>query len=328
MAMHVVLLGASGFGRYHLQAWRKHPDVERLTIVGRDPARLAALAAEFGVAATHDLAVLHEADLVDICTPPDTHDALARIALAAGRATIVEKPPCRTADQAMLLGDEHPDASLHCVMNQRFSPLWRRAREVIAAGAIGRPRLSLWPVLTNQLPLMTGGDFRSDAARGGGAMLDGAFHLAYLAPWVLGAPIAAVSGWCGQLAATPPAGEDTGLAVWEMAGQVAQVTYSWAVADAPRSPAATIIGDEATLVVPRSAKLPLERLANRASEELDLAGYRTMPRNDLANCLGHYAAVSWGHAAAEAVWDEAVAAQRVIEATVRAAADGRRRELT
>jgi len=326
--MHVVLIGASGFGRYHLRAWRKHPDVDRLTIVGRNPERLAALAAEFDVAATTTFDALSDADLVDICTPPDTHDTLARQALAAGRATIVEKPPCRLAEQANTLRADYPDASLHCVMNQRFSPLWMRVRDLVAEGCIGRPRLSLWPVLTNQLPLMTGDDFRADATRGGGAMLDGAFHLAYLVPWVMGSPIAAVSGWIGQLAVSTPAGEDTGLAVWEMDGQVAQLTYSWAVAGAPRSPAATIIGDEATLVVPRSAKQPIERLANRETTEFDLAGWRTMPRNDLGNCLAHYAAVAWQGAEPVATWAEAVTAQRVIEATLLAAGQGRRVELS
>jgi len=325
--MHLVLIGASGFGRYHLQAWRKHPDVQRLTVVGRSPARLAALADEFGVGTTTDPAVVAEADLVDICTPPDTHAELAAQAMAAGRATIIEKPPCRTADQATALRGQFPTASLQCVMNQRFSPLWLRVRQLIADGAVGRPKLSLWPALTNQLALMTGDDFRADAARGGGALLDGAFHLAYLVPWVLGTPITAASGWAGQLAVSPPAGEDTGLMVWEMAGQVAQLTYSWAVADAPRSPAATIFGDEATLVVPRSAKQPIERLAQREAVELDLGEYRTMSRNDLANCLGHYAAVAWHHAEPQASWSVAVSAQRVIEATLAAAAAGRRVEL-
>ena len=325
--MHLVLIGASGFGRYHLQFWRKHPDVDRITVVGRSPERLAAIADEFEVTTTIDLAVLAEADLVDICTPPDTHRELAEASLSQGRPTIVEKPPCRASEQAAELRSRFPDISLHCVMNQRFSPLWMRVRELVSEGAVGRPKLSLWPVLTNQLPLMMGDDFRADASRGGGAMLDGAFHLAYLIPWVMGAPIRAVSGWVGQVAVQPPAGDDTGLLVWELVGQIAQLTYSWAVADAPRSPAATIIGDEATLVVPRSAKQPIERLCRREREELDLGALRTMPRNDLGNCLTHYAAVARTHHEPQAVWDEAVVAQRVIEATLTAAGQGRRVEL-
>lgn len=89
--MHVVLIGGSGFGRYHLQIWRKHPRVSALTVVGRNPDSLAATAAEFDVAVSTDLAAaLDQADLVDVVTPTDTHAALARQALDHGRPTLVE----------------------------------------------------------------------------------------------------------------------------------------------------------------------------------------------------------------------------------------------
>ncbi len=322
--MHIVLIGASGFGRYHLQAWRKHRDVARLTVVGRDPERLAALATEFGVETTTDLAGLAEAGLVDICTPPDTHRELAGRSLAAGRPTIVEKPPCRTADQAVALAREAGTTPLFCVQNQRFSPLWQRVREVIAEGALGEPRLSLWPVFTDQRLLMSGTDFRADAARGGGALLDGAFHLAYLVPFVLGRPITATTAWAGQLAAQPPAGEDTGLCLWELDQWVAQVTYSWGVPNPPRTPAATIIGSEATLLVPRSAREPLELFRARQPETVALGRWQTTSRNELANCLDHYLGAARGYNGCQATWSDAVRAQQVIEATLAAASAGRR----
>lgn len=322
--MRLALVGASGFGRYHLQVWLKHPAVKAVTVVGRDPGRLAAIAAEFSVQTTTDLEdAIAGADLVDVCTPTDTHAAIATRALAAGRPTIVEKPPCRTADEAEALAGS-AGAPLYCVMNQRFSPLWRRVRELVAEGCVGRPLLSLWPVLTDQRRLMTGDDFRSDAARGGGALLDGAFHLAYLVPFVLGAPLAAVTAWAGQLAVAPPAGEDTGLLSFEVGDGVAQVIYSWSVPHPPRTPAATILGDEATLLVPRSARQPLERLCRGETTELDLGAWRTASRNDLGNCLAHYLEATMGHTDVEATWSEAVTAQRVIEGAERSASEGRR----
>ncbi len=322
--MRVALIGGSGFGRYHLQAWRKHRDLTQITVIGRDPDRLAALEQEFEVAVTTDLGAVDGADLVDVCTPPDTHFELAWRAVAAGRPTIVEKPPCRYADQAEELAARAGAVPLLCVMNQRFAPHWRRARELVADGLIGPPRLSLWPVLADQRALMAGGDFRADAARGGGALLDGAFHLAYLVPWVLGEPIRAVSAWTARLAAREPAGEDTGLCCWETDRGAAQIAYSWAVVNPPRSPAATIIGEAGTLLVPRSARQPLELVRERETVELDLGEHRTMPRNDLGNCLTHYAAAALGHTEPEATWSEAVTAQRVIEASERSAAKGRR----
>ncbi|MCC7493011.1 MAG: Gfo/Idh/MocA family oxidoreductase [Fimbriimonadaceae bacterium] len=321
---HLVQVGCGGFGRYHLQVWRKHPAVAQVTVLGRDLARLAPLEAELGCAVTTDPAVLATADLVDLVTPPDTHYALASAALAQGRPTIVEKPPCRTAAEARRLAELAGAIPLYCVQNLCWSPVWQRVKELLASGVIGQPRLSLWPVLTDQRRLLTGGDFRSEAARGGGALLDGAIHYAYLVPWVLGAPIRAVTAWAGQLAASPPAGEDTGLAVWQVGEGVAQLTYSWAVADPPRSAAATLIGDKGTLLVPRSAKQPLELLQGRQVHQLDLGPWQTTSRNDLGNCLGHYLDCARQQAAPQTSWAAAVQAQEVIEATLAAAASGHR----
>lgn len=322
--MRVVLVGASGFGRDHLQVWRKHPRVNSLVVVGRDAARLAAIAAEFEVDTTTDYAAaLAAADLVDLCTPPDSHFELALQAQQACRPTIVEKPPCRTSSQAEELASGAA-APLFCVQNLRFSPLWQRVRQLIETGAIGRPLLSLWPVLTDQRRLLMGDDFRADAARGGGAMLDGAFHYAYLIPFALGAPLTAVTAWTGQLVASPPAGEDTGLVTFEVAGGVAQLTYSWAIPNPPRTPAATIVGDAGTLLVPRSAKQPLELLVDRETRELDLGEFQSTSRNDLGNCLGHYLDCVVSGANPVATWSEAVTAQQAIEALERAASTGRR----
>jgi predicted dehydrogenase len=326
--MRVVLVGGFGHGHQHLQVWRKHPDVTALTVVGRNAERLATLAAEYGVAVHTDLgAVVGDADLVDICTPTDTHDELTRVALAAGRPTVVEKPPCRTADEARALRELAGATPLFCVLNYRFSPLWRRVRELVAWGSIGRPRLALWPVLADNRHLMSGDQFRADSARGGGALLDGAFHLVDLNPWVLGRPLRAVTAWLGRLAAEPPAGEDTALVVYDYDGGVAQLTYSWAVANPPRTPAATLVGDEATLLVPRSAKHALELVRDRATTEVDLGQYRSWSRNDLSNCLYHYVDCLAGRAQPECGWDDALHTQLVVEATEQAAADGTRRAL-
>ncbi len=123
--MRVALIGGSGFGRYHLQAWRKHRDLTQITVIGRDPDRLAALEQEFEVAVTTDLGAVDGADLVDVCTPPDTHFELAWRAVAAGRPTIVEKPPCRYADQAEELAAQTADPALA----ERFAPLATTLRE-------------------------------------------------------------------------------------------------------------------------------------------------------------------------------------------------------
>lgn len=321
--MRVVLVGGSGHGFNHLQVWRKLPGLTRLTVVGRDTGRLAELAAQYEVATSLDLAAaLREADLVDIATPTDTHFDLARQAVAAGVPTIVEKPACRTVAEAEALAAEAGSTPLACVLNYRCSPVWLRARELVAWGAIGRPLLSMWPVLADNRHLMVGDGFRADAARGGGALLDGAFHIVGLMPWVLGTPMRAVTAWLGRLASAPPAGEDTAMAIYEHDGGAAQLTYSWAVPNPARMPAATLIGTDATLLVPRSAKQPIELIRDRETSEVDLGEYRTWPRNDLGNALTRFA--DNPAAAAGETWAAALEMQRMVEQTELAASTGAR----
>ena len=279
--------------------------------------------AQFDVDTTTELAAaLDGADLVDIATPTDTHFDLARQAVTAGIPTIVEKPPCRSAEQARELAAAAGDTPLACVLNYRCSPVWLRARELVARGAIGRPLLSMWPVLADNRHLMVGDGFRADAARGGGALLDGAYHIVGLIPWVLGVPLRAVSAWLGRLASQPPAGEDSVMAVYEHDGGAAQLTYSWAVPNSARMPAATLVGTDATLLVPRSAKQPLELIRDRETSEVDLGEYRKLPRNDLANALTQFAEDP--AAAAAKSWAAAVSIQRMVELTEQAGLDGQR----
>ena len=318
--MRVVLVGAGRHAMIHLLAWRKVPGVQ-VIVVARRPERLAEVAAEYGAETSTDLdAALDGADRADICTPPDTHAHLARRALAAGVPTIVEKPAARTVDEALALADSAGSVPLACMLNNRYSKLWRRARDLVRMRLIGDPLISLWPVLADNRRLFEAPDFRADAARGGGVLLDGAIHLIDLIPWVLSQPLVAATPWLGHLSSQPPAGEDTALVSFEHVGGVAQLIYSWSVPLPTRLPAATLIGTEGTLLVPRSAKLPFELIRDRETIEHGMGEYTNMSRNDLGNAIARFAEDP--AAAAAETWEQAIAAQTVVERCEAAANTG------
>ena len=86
-----------GVGRAHLQAYAEIPqlfEVRAVCDLNGDKARAAA--AEFGVAshttAFAELLADPTIDLVDLCTPPNSHRALIEQALAAGKHVVCEKP--------------------------------------------------------------------------------------------------------------------------------------------------------------------------------------------------------------------------------------------
>lgn len=102
MTPSVVLVGASGFGRNHLtELLGLHADggIRLVGVVDIAPApELERLFADHDAhpVVGPDLARLLDAvhpDSVVIATPPHTHAALARIALSAGCAVYLEKPP-------------------------------------------------------------------------------------------------------------------------------------------------------------------------------------------------------------------------------------------
>jgi predicted dehydrogenase len=99
------IVGAGAFGRHHA---RKFAEDGRTRLVGvYDPhaERAEMLAQTHGVRAFETMeALLEEAEIVTIASPPATHAAMARLALDAGRHVLVEKPLAVTlADGADLV---------------------------------------------------------------------------------------------------------------------------------------------------------------------------------------------------------------------------------
>ncbi len=96
----VAVLGARGVGRHHANWWRVE-GAEVCAVLGRSPESAAAAAENLrdnlGISARayadfEEMAKREQPEIYDICTPPETHLALARAALAAGGAVLCEKP--------------------------------------------------------------------------------------------------------------------------------------------------------------------------------------------------------------------------------------------
>ena len=94
--LRVAVVGL-GVGRSHLQAYAELSDrfeIKAVCDLNADKAR--ATAVEFGVAwhtsALAELLASPEVDMIDLCTPPNTHLGLIEQALAAGKHVVCEKP--------------------------------------------------------------------------------------------------------------------------------------------------------------------------------------------------------------------------------------------
>ena len=118
-------------------------------LVGRDERAVKEAADRYGwaEAATDWHAVLErdDIDIVDICTPGDTHAEIAMAALAAGKHVLVEKPLANTVAESERWWPPRPrpPSAACCAMvgfNYRRVPALALARELIADGRIGEVR--------------------------------------------------------------------------------------------------------------------------------------------------------------------------------------------
>ncbi|WP_319804198.1 Gfo/Idh/MocA family protein [Nocardioides dongkuii] len=152
----VAVVGYSFMGKAHSHAWRNvgafFPDVPRVrqqVLVGRDERAVEDAAERYGWAesATDWTEVLDrdDVDVVDICTPGETHAEIALAALAAGKHVLVEKPLANTVAEAEAMVAAAADAAGRGVrsmigFNYRRVPALALARALIADGRIGTVR--------------------------------------------------------------------------------------------------------------------------------------------------------------------------------------------
>jgi oxidoreductase len=137
--------------------------------------------------------VFEGADLVVVCTPPDSHAEVAIAALNAGADVVVEKPMATTVRdaQCMARAAERSGRSLHVCYTSRYRRDVAALIDLTATGRLGEVReVSARWLRRNGVPGTLG-------ARAGGVIWDLGSHLADLAARLLplGGGASAVAGF-------------------------------------------------------------------------------------------------------------------------------------
>ena len=178
----------------HLPAFAFHAG--KVEAVGFCDAYLPAaqsLAAEYGVSdslVTHnpaDIFAKDDIDLVHICTPNSTHGALAIAAMEAGKHVMCEKPMAHTAAVAKEMWDVSRATgrllSISC--QNRFRKDSLAVHRYCESGELGELYYAKAYALRRK-GVPAWGMFTSQAAQGGGALIDIGTHALDLALWHLG----------------------------------------------------------------------------------------------------------------------------------------------
>ncbi|KKD07717.1 Gfo/Idh/MocA family protein [Streptomyces sp. WM6386] len=210
-ALGVGMVGYAFMGAAHSQGWRTVGHVFDLplrpvmaAIAGRDAHAVRAAADKHGWAATETdwraLIVRDDVQLVDICTPGDSHAEIAIAALEAGKHVLCEKPLANTVAEAeaMTAAAEAARSRGQLAMvgfNYRRVPALAFARRLIADGRLGTLRhvrvsyLQDW-LVDPDFPL-TWRLQREHA--GSGALGDLGAHIVDLAQYLVGELLVGVS---------------------------------------------------------------------------------------------------------------------------------------
>jgi predicted dehydrogenase len=142
-------LGVAGLGEAateFLPAYSRHPDARLVACADRRPVARERFARDFGGRAYVEIADLcadPEVEVVVVATNHDQHVEPTLRAAEAGKHVIVEKPMALTLEDcdAMIAGCERAGVLLLAGHSHSFDAPFRRMRELIAGGELGRLRM-------------------------------------------------------------------------------------------------------------------------------------------------------------------------------------------
>jgi predicted dehydrogenase len=228
--LRVAMIGYAFMGAAHSQAWRTAPrmfdlplSLEMSTVVGRDATRVKQAAQRMGWASAEtdwrQVVERDDIDLVDICTPGDTHAEIAIAALEAGKHVLCEKPLANSVAEAEAMAAAARNARERGVramvgFTYRRVPAVALGRQLVEQGRIGEVRhvraqyLQDW-IADPEAPL----SWRLQKEKAGsGALGDIGAHALDLAQFLTGDRVTDVAGSLRTFVTERPVASDhTGL---------------------------------------------------------------------------------------------------------------------
>lgn len=181
-------------GAFHARSIASSDLIDVVGIADVDGKAAAAVAAETGAvgySSLEEVAQRSDAEAWLIATPTITHPEVVRRALDAGVHVFCEKPLALDPAESDALGTEAESRGLLLQVGfwRRFAPPWAVAKELIAAGDIGRPlllRLSQWDADPPPAAFC-------DPTSSGGLAIDCGVHEFDLAEWLTGLAVTQVT---------------------------------------------------------------------------------------------------------------------------------------
>ncbi|WP_430296954.1 Gfo/Idh/MocA family protein [Sinomonas sp. B1-1] len=189
----VGIVGCGAISRNHLEAFAAIPEAAVVAVCDVDPDRARETAARWGIpqafGSVEEL-LAAGVDIVSVCTPHPTHEAVVLAAAAAGVHVLCEKPIAidLASAERMVAACDAAGVRLGVLFQRRFWPAAQRLRAAVDNGTLGRPILGHASVLLHREPAYYGatpwrGTWATD---GGGVLMTQAIHYIDLLQWLMG----------------------------------------------------------------------------------------------------------------------------------------------
>jgi len=179
----MIEVGLIGFGlagrAFHAPVIRAVPGLHLAAILQRSGTEAAEKHPDVRIVRTLDeLLAMHEIRLIVIATPNETHYALARQCLEAGRNVVVDKPFTVTLEEAASLVQLAKSAGrlITVYQNRRYDGDFQAIRQLVAAGTLGRI-VRFETSYDRYRPQLKPGAWREKQRPGSGILFDIAPHL-------------------------------------------------------------------------------------------------------------------------------------------------------
>ncbi|MBT8467169.1 MAG: Gfo/Idh/MocA family oxidoreductase, partial [Deltaproteobacteria bacterium] len=152
-AFRVGLVGCGHIASSHLEGWKRAPGSAVSGVFDLDSSLARNLAGKFGIATVYQSLdeLIGDCDVVDICTPPQSHASILHQVIDAGRLPVVEKPAViDLADWDSLARKlESNRLDLAVVHHLKFTRSLEKCKRWIDEGRIGDLLRIDWHFLTS-----------------------------------------------------------------------------------------------------------------------------------------------------------------------------------
>jgi D-apiose dehydrogenase len=139
----IAVVGAGFFSQFHLDGWAEQEDVQVVALCDVDVAKAASLAKRYNIPKTYTsvtkMVAIEAPDLVDVVTPPVSHQSVLDELFKFGLPVICQKPFGQSYAQAVELSKAAIASGTPLIVHEnfRFMPCYRQIRRWINAGKLG-----------------------------------------------------------------------------------------------------------------------------------------------------------------------------------------------